>query len=102
MSVKDHDYDEKRNFIRMFINAPVDFAIKDTNDWKTGTGIDLSGGGLAFTSDHSIDAGVQVTIKLQPITSVTPPLEAIVTVIRTDDNEDGLFNISTKIDKILS
>lgn len=101
MSVNDQDYGEKRDFIRMFINAPVDFTIIGTDDWKTGTGIDLSGGGLSFTTEHGLSEGDKVDIKLHPITPVTPPLEAKVTVIRADEDAEGKYTISTKIDEIV-
>ena len=100
MSVNEQDYDEKRDFIRMFINAPVDFSISGTDDWHTGTGKDLSGGGLSFSAEKYLSEGDQVDIKLHPITPVTPPLEAKVTVIRADKVEDNSYLVSTRIDKI--
>ncbi|PCJ49966.1 MAG: PilZ domain-containing protein [Gammaproteobacteria bacterium] len=102
MSLDDQDYAEKRDFIRMFINAPVDYAIADTGDWQSGIGKDLSGGGLSFSTEGTLSEGDKVDVKLQPITPVTPPLEAKVTVIRIDQNEDGKSIISTKIDRITS
>ena len=102
MSSNDQQYSEKRDFIRMFINAPVDFAITGTDDWKSGVGTDLSGSGLSFTSEHGLSEGDKVNVKLHPITPVTPPLEANVTVIRADQIEGGKFTISTKIDNIVS
>ena len=100
MSVNEQDYAEKRDFMRMFINAPVDFTISGTNDWNRGIGKDLSGGGLSFSSDKPMNEGDKVDIKLHPITPVTPPLEAKVTVIRTDQSEDNGYIVSTRIDKI--
>ena len=107
MSLDDQDYAEKRDFIRMFINAPVDYAIADSDDWKSGIGKDLSGGGLSFTtegnlSESDLSEGDKVDVKLHPITPVTPPLEAKVTVIRIDAEEDGRNVVSTKIDRITS
>ncbi|MFT5452906.1 MAG: hypothetical protein ACI9N9_002404 [Enterobacterales bacterium] len=107
MSLDDQDYAEKRDFIRMFINAPVNYAIADSGDWKSGIGKDLSGGGLSFTTEGSLSEGGlsegdRVDVKLHPITPVTPPLEAKVTVIRIDTEEDGRNIISTKIDRITS
>lgn len=102
MRENDQDYAEKRDFIRMFINAPVDFAVSGTEDWYSGIGNDLSGGGLSFKTKHQLSEGDQVDIKLHPITPVTPPLEAKVTVIRSDADDDGQFTVSTKIDHIVS
>ena len=102
MSLDDQDYAEKRDFIRMFINAPVDYAIAGSGDWQSGIGKDLSGGGLSFTTKGTLSEGDKVDVKLHPITPVTPPLEAKVTVIRVDPEEDGNNVVSTKIDRITS
>jgi len=100
MTLGDQDYSEKREFIRMFINAPVDYAITGSDDWKSGIGKDLSGGGLSFMTQDSLSEGDKVDVKLRPMSPVTPPLEAKVTVIRVDADEDGNNTISTKIDRI--
>jgi hypothetical protein len=100
MSIEEQDFAEKRDYIRMFINAPVDYSISGADDWKEGLGKDLSGGGFSFTTSHPLSAGDKVDIKLHPVTPVTPPLEAHVTVIRADDNGQGQFIVSTKIEKI--
>jgi len=102
MSLDEQDYAEKRDFIRMFINAPVDFAIAGTDEWFNGIGKDLSGGGLSFVTEHELSEGDSVNIKLHPITPVTPPLDALVTVIRADKSDEGQFCVSTKIEKISS
>ena len=102
MSHIDNDYSEKRDFIRMFINAPVDFAVDGSDEWLTGMGRDLSGGGLSFVTQHELPEGAMVTIKLHPVTPVTPPLEARVSVIRAVSNDEGEYEVSTKIEEILS
>jgi len=102
MSQDEQDYAEKRDFIRMFINAPVDFSLSGSDNWSKGMGIDLSGGGISFTSGQPLSDGDRVDIKLHPITDVTPPLEAVGVVTRTDKGEDGKHIISTKIEKIMS
>jgi len=102
MSEDEQDYAEKRDFIRMFINAPVDFAIQGTDTWFQGLGIDLSGGGISFSSEAQLSEGDRVDIKLHPITPVTPPLEAIGVVTRAYTDDSGQNIISTKIEKIVS
>ena len=102
MSPDEQGYAEKRDFIRMFIDAPVDFTLTGTDNWFQGTGKDLSGGGLSFVTDHELSEGDRVDIKLHPITAVTPPLEAIVTVIRIDKTTDGQFAVSTRIENIVN
>ena len=102
MSLDDQNYAEKRDFIRMFINTPVDYALADSDDWKSAIGINLSGGGLSFSTEGTLSEGDKVDIKLQPISPITPALEAKVTVIRVEAFEDGKNIISTKINRITS
>jgi len=102
MNQDEQNYAEKRDFIRMFINAPVDFALSGSDNWSKGMGIDLSGGGISFTSEQPLSEGDRVDIKLHPITDVTPPLEAVGVVTRIDKCADGKYAVSTKIEKILS
>ncbi len=102
MSQEEQDYAEKRDFIRMFINAPVDFSIIGSDNWSEGKGIDLSGGGISFTSDQPLSEGDKIDIKLHPISPVTPPLEAIGIVTRCDKEDANGYIVSTKIEKIIS
>ena len=102
MTEDDSEFAEKRDFIRMFINAPIDIAITGTDEWFQGKGNDLSGSGISFTTDHELNEGDSIDVKLHPITPVTPPLEAIVSVIRCNNDDSEGFSISTKIEKILS
>ncbi len=102
MSQDEQDYAEKRDFIRMFIDAPVDFSILGSDNWSKGIGKDLSGGGISFTSEQPLSEGDKIDIKLHPITPVTPPLEAVGVVTRCDKGDDSGYIVSTKIDKILS
>ncbi len=102
MSEDELEYAEKRDFIRMFINAPVDFAIEGTDKWYQGIGKDLSGGGISFSTKQQLSEGDRVDIKLHPIAPVTPPLEAIGVVARSFKNDEGEYMISTRLEKILS
>ncbi len=102
MSQDEQDYAEKRDFIRMFIDAPVDFSILGSDNWSKGIGKDLSGGGISFTSEQPLSEGDKIDIKLHPITPVTPPLEAVGIVTRCDKGDDSEYILSTKIEKIVS
>jgi len=98
----DQNFAEKRDFIRMFMNAPVEYKLKESDSWETGTGIDLSGSGLSFSTNKPLAEGAEIQVKLNPITPVTPSLEAITIVTRSDESEDGLFIISNKIKEIIN
>ena len=100
MSREEHDYSEKRDFIRMFIDAPIEYCIKGSDQWQTGVGKDLSASGMAFSIKESVSEGDLIEIKLKPATDVTPPLEATVKVIRSEANDDGEYDLSTIIEEI--
>ena len=100
MSREDQDYSEKRDFIRMFIDAPIEYCAAGTNQWQKGTGKDLSATGIAFVANESYQPDDLVEIKLKPATEVTPPLEATVKVIRSEPCDEGGYELSTIIEKI--
>lgn len=100
MSREEKDYSEKRDFIRMFIDAPVDYALKGTGQWQKGVGKDLSASGMAFTVNEDVSVGDLVEIRLKPATEVTPPLEATVKVIRCEAVSSGGYELSTIIEEI--
>ncbi len=100
MSREDQEYSEKRDFIRMFINAPIEYSAVGKNDWQQGVGKDLSATGIAFVANEDFSEGDLIEVKLKPATAVTPPLEATVKVIRSTPAESGGYELSTIIDKI--
>ncbi|MCP4413412.1 MAG: PilZ domain-containing protein [Gammaproteobacteria bacterium] len=102
MSQDEQDFAEKRDFIRMFINAPVDFSIMGSDNWSKGIGKNLSGGGITFSSEQALSEGDNIDIKLHPITPVTPPLEVTGVVARCEKDDAAGYIISTKIEKIIS
>ena len=101
MNQNEQYYAEKRDFIRLFIDAPIDFAISGTAQWFQGKGIDLSAGGLSFTTEQALSAGDNIEFKLTPVTPVTPSLEATVSVIRAEKNVDGKYVVSVRIENIV-
>lgn len=98
----DQDFAEKRDFIRMFMNAPVEYKLNNSDSWATGTGIDLSGSGVSFSSSEALSVGDELLLKVNPVTPVTPSLEVEVTVTRCEDDNSGEFIISSKINNILN
>lgn len=100
MSREDQEYSEKRDFIRMFINAPISYCAENSTEWQRGTGKDLSATGIAFITEQSFNEGDFIEVKLKPETNVTPPLEATVKVVRCTANEAGGYELSTIIEKI--
>ena len=101
MPIEETEYSEKREFMRLFINAPLQYKLEDHEDWSQGTGKDLSATGMAFTINEAVQAGDLIEVRIKPGTEVTPALRAIVKVLRVTEQDDGLFEVSTIIDKLL-
>lgn len=92
-------YDEKRDFYRMTVDCPVNY--RHTGAAVTGQGIcrNVSAGGIQFFSPEPIAIGQSLEVTITPTVSVTPPLNAVVTVLRCDAEHDG-YHIATHIDEM--
>ena len=101
MPIEETEYSEKREFMRLFINAPLSYQIQGDDEWQQGIGKDLSATGMAFLINESVPVGTLIDIKLKPGTEITPALQATVKVLRTTELEDNQVEVSTIIDKIL-
>lgn len=83
------DYTEKRDFIRMTVDCQVSFTEVGSDKVSHGTGKNLSGKGILFISRHEIKIGTLLDLTVSPENDVTPPLSAIVQVVRVEMLEPG-------------
>ncbi len=93
------DYAEKRDFLRMPIDCELNFCESGGSKQYQGNVINLSSKGILFTSSEKFEPGASLEIVLTPSNSITPPMEATVTVSRVVDN-DVMFEIACEIDEI--
>ena len=93
------DYAEKRDFLRMPIDCELNFSITDESQEYQGNVINLSSKGILFTSNEKFEPGTSLDIVLTPSNSLTPPMEATVSVSRVVDN-DVMFEIACEIVEI--
>ncbi|NVJ50814.1 MAG: PilZ domain-containing protein [Gammaproteobacteria bacterium] len=93
----DREYEEKRDFIRMFVDAKVEITDPDSGETFTGDSKNLSAGGVAFTCEHSFEVGRTLSVKVSSVQSQLPPLTAELKVIRSDKRDDGSFEIAGSI-----
>jgi hypothetical protein len=94
------DYTEKRDFQRMTLDSSLEFQVFNDSRVYQGTVKNLSANGLMFTSDKSLPLGIQLSIKLTPENSITPPMVAEVKVIRCDKHSDGLYYVAGEMSQI--
>lgn len=80
---------DKRDFIRMSIDARVIFNRINSDQEHSGRAKDLSATGVRFITDIPVDVGEQLELAIHPGTDLTPPLLATMTVIRVNRDEDS-------------
>ena len=95
------EYAEKRDFLRMPIDCELSFSTLDGGKRLQGKVINLSSKGILFTSSESFDVGTRLNIVLTPSNSITPPMQARVTVSRVVAGE-VLYDIACEIDDVKS
>ncbi|MFQ5470723.1 MAG: PilZ domain-containing protein [Gammaproteobacteria bacterium] len=85
---------EKRNFPRLRVNSALTYSEVQSSDKRTGIVNDLSGNGINFVANEPIVIGTLLDIHVDAGTEATPPLDAIIEVVRSDPTEtEGQFII---------
>ncbi|MEE4245833.1 MAG: PilZ domain-containing protein [Kangiellaceae bacterium] len=100
MTTGDRDYEEKRDFIRMFVGARVEITDPATGEQFVGDSKDLSAGGVAFTSSHGFEIGQKLSVKVSSVESKLPPLTADLIVKRSDKLATGSFEVAGSIENV--
>ncbi|MCU7920143.1 MAG: PilZ domain-containing protein [Candidatus Thiodiazotropha sp. (ex Dulcina madagascariensis)] len=97
-----NDFTEKRDFYRMAVDGQVRFRINGDKQISTGVVKNLSSTGLLMTFDKEIAPGTKMSVEISPGKSVTPPLSAEASVVRSDRGDQDGYNIACSIDRILA
>ncbi|MEJ1471294.1 MAG: PilZ domain-containing protein [Candidatus Sedimenticola sp. (ex Thyasira tokunagai)] len=87
---------DKRDFHRMTVNCSARFRVVGDEKVTTAQVRDLSGSGMLLLSDSPVEAGVQLHVAILPEKEITPPLYAVVQVIRCDplEGDEGAFALA--------
>ena len=96
--MSERNYTEKRNFIRMKVDTPVDLTLQGEGS-RTLKAIckDLSGTGMLVEIDETLEIGTPLVVS---ITSGKNPFEADAEVSRSRTSANGKFIIGLKIREI--
>ena len=100
MSTSNKDYSEKRDFIRMFVNAKVNITDPNSGSSFEGVGQNLSGNGAMFTTTEAFDVGQTLTVDISSNQSQLAPLSAEFKVIRVTEDSDGQYTIAGSLENI--
>lgn len=83
------DYAEKRDFIRMQVNARIELQIPKSGETLIGKCKDLSGMGMLLELDRPLEIGTEVHTSLPSNSPDFPTFETTARVVRCDTTEDS-------------
>ncbi|MFT3930702.1 MAG: PilZ domain-containing protein [Spongiibacteraceae bacterium] len=98
MMLEQRAYSEKRNFIRMKINAPVE--VSAGNEKFTARCKDLSGSGILIQTDRALALGTAVEIYIQQEGDKLLPFRATGEVVRVDPVNPSGFILGLSLNAI--
>ncbi len=82
MSLFDKSYQEKRDFMRMKIEAPLSVELQHQGQTLTGMCRELSGGGMQVELEEPLAKGAEVEVRLASNHGHSPELHARARVVR--------------------
>lgn len=94
------DYAERRDFIRMFVDARVEIIDEDSGIEYQGEARNLSGRGLMFEANVEPTAGAALRVIVSSNQSRMPPLHAAFKVIRVQKQKNGLFEVAGELSDV--
>lgn len=100
----DQNYDEKRDFQRMAIECVMTYRCEAENSSGEGTVKNLSAKGFLLELEDEFSPKAELLVKLTPVNSITPPMEARASVIRSvpiDGSVPIKFEVACEILNIL-
>ena len=96
------DYDEKRDFFRVTVDCRLTYRLGTAADEESGQARNLSGRGMMFIAPRELPMDQMVEIRITPESDVTPPLHAMVKVVRVDKQRRGNgYEIGAVIKQVL-
>jgi hypothetical protein len=96
------DYKEKRHFPRVKAGCAMSFKRVAQGNQARAVCMDISASGLMFETDEPIEIGRALEIRTFPNDRVTPPIIALVEVIRCVMTEQGRYRVAGVIKGIKS
>ncbi len=97
------DYKEQRQYPRMDIECPARFSIEGQAGQAGAIVKNLSGGGLLLWLEQPVQPGASLSIRIDPPSDITPPMNARVKVLRCTPVEgaEGQFAVACQTEEIL-
>ena len=91
------DYTEKRNYIRIQTESSITYRELGSTTTHQGKCINLSAGGVLFTSEYRVNPGTLMEITITPALNMVKPLDATIQVVRSQTRHNGDYAIAGEI-----
>lgn len=93
------DYAEKRDFIRMQVNARIELSVLATGEIMDATCVDLSGMGMRLKLKQPLSIDTEVQTSLPSNSAELPTFKTAAQVVRCDPSDNG-YLVGLEIVKI--
>lgn len=91
---------ENRKFIRMGAECDLTFTHPGSSEIGHAHSINLSAAGILFRTTEKLTAGSALDISVKPVNPITPPLNALIEIIRVVPVENGEYEVAATIEGI--
>lgn len=93
---------EKRRFPRIKVQCTVTFREEGGGRPCEGTCLEISGSGILMETAEAPASGTRLEVSVHPIKDITPPLDAVVEVVRAEPGEtEGRYRVAAEIRRVL-
>jgi hypothetical protein len=93
---------DRRRLPRMRFTCPMRYRPLGSSEDREGIAESLSGTGLRFETVEALSAGTRLEVLAEPPLDITPPLSAVVTVVRCAlrPGDPDTYEIAAEIDQM--
>jgi len=89
-----------RKFTRIDAACDMDFLHPGSQEKGLGYSINLSAAGILFRTKEKLNEGCSLEISVKPVNPITPPLNALIEVIRVVAVENNEYEVAATIEGI--
>lgn len=100
MNLASRSYQEKRNYIRMKVETPIDLVLREDQSLQ-GICHNLSGGGMLISLSSPVPVGTELQATVSSNHGHNPMLTARVRVNRVESNPSQTYQLGLEIIRML-
>lgn len=94
------DTPDNRKFIRMEAHCEMTFTRPGSNEEGSAHSINLSAAGILFRTKEKVEEGSSLEIIVSPVNTATPPLNALIEIVRVVAVEGDIYEVAATIEGI--